>query len=133
MSEHSSMRIQTICIAGLSLSFATAAAAQGTVSIDGDYELDRSSIDQLNAGLKQVADSMSSSSNDALMGFLRSRHPAYAKVKISTASDAYTVVLDQNNPMRMPTDGATASWTRDDGKALEIKCQCSSTKIVQSI
>ena len=82
----------------------------------------------IEAGVKKV--------NFVIRSMARSRltnvNPAVKRVAIERANDAITVTFDERKPVRMPTDGSTIKWTREDGQIYDVQLQQKDEQLVQT-
>jgi hypothetical protein len=63
---------------------------------------------------------------------LKKANSPHRKVEITRTQDEIGVSFDGNKPVRMPADGKTIKWTRDDGEVLDVAGNWTGDQLVQS-
>ena len=57
---------------------------------------------------------------------------AHHRVTIGVTAQEISVAFDGNQPVRMPADGSTAKWTREDGEVFDVAARWTNDRLVQS-
>ena len=118
----------------------TCAAVFGVVSpsiadestIEGVYTIDPSASDDINAAIETAVAPMNFIVRSVARGRLKKTNPAYQRIAISRSANEIVVVLDTRKPIRMPTDGSSIKWTREDGEKFDLKAEWKDTQLVQT-
>jgi hypothetical protein len=63
---------------------------------------------------------------------LKKTNAAHHRVTIALTVDEISVAFDNNQPVRMPADGRTAKWTREDGEVFDVAARWTNDRLVQS-
>jgi hypothetical protein len=63
---------------------------------------------------------------------LKKTNAAHHRVTIGLTAQEISVAFDGNQPVRMPADGRTAKWTREDGEVFDVAARWTDDRLVQS-
>jgi hypothetical protein len=63
---------------------------------------------------------------------LKKTNTVHKRVTIATTSQEIAIAFDSNAPVRMPADGATAKWKREDGEVFDVSARWQGEKLVQT-
>ena len=107
--------------------------ADGTPQLAGKYVLDATASDNIETVIETATAPMNFVYRMGARAVLKKRHTAYAKLQIAHDAQEIVVTLADGNPMRMPIDGTTAKWTREDGDVLVIKGQLQGQALTQTL
>jgi hypothetical protein len=65
-------------------------------------------------------------------GRLKKANVPHRRVEIARTEQEISVTFDSYTPVRMPADGRTAKWTRDDGETFEVSASWRGESLVQT-
>jgi hypothetical protein len=65
-------------------------------------------------------------------GRLKKNNTAHQRAEIATTPQEISVAFDGRAPVRMPADGTTAKWKREDGEAFDVSARWQGDKLVQT-
>lgn len=63
---------------------------------------------------------------------LKKTNAPHRRVEIVRTEQEISVAFDGNKPVRMPADGRTVKWTRDDGETFDVSATWSGDRLVQT-
>ncbi|HEY7642579.1 MAG TPA: hypothetical protein VH814_22790 [Steroidobacteraceae bacterium] len=63
---------------------------------------------------------------------LKKTNAAHHRVTIGLTAQEISVAFDNAQPVRMPADGSTAKWTREDGEVFDVSARWTNDRLVQS-
>jgi hypothetical protein len=92
--------------------------SQSNVPIDAAIQ---ASVAKLNFLIRPIARSRLKKSNSP-----------HRRVEITQTEDEIVVTSDSEPPVRMPADGKTAKWTRNDGEVVEVAASWTGDQLVQT-
>lgn len=95
----------------------------GTWTLNQAGDIPRA-IDQATADMSFVA-------RPIARGRLAKLNPAYQKVTLGRNGGDFTVQFDQRQPIRMPGDGRSISWQREDGEQFLVSARTEGDKLIQ--
>jgi hypothetical protein len=124
--------IQALVVA-IGLVILTSTTRGTSPTLDGMYSLDSKASDDIEKAIDTAVANMGFVTRKFARGIFKKRHPAYSQVRISHDANEVVVALADGNPMRMPIDGSSAKWKREDGETLDIKGEWKVTRLVQTI
>ncbi len=67
------------------------------------------------------------------MGRLRSTNAQYKKIVISNTETEISIIFDQHEAIKSPTDGTFVNWTREDGERLKVSTLWKNRNLVQTL
>ena len=63
---------------------------------------------------------------------LKKTNEAHRRVEIGIGRAEISVAFDGHKPVRMPADGSTIRWTREDGETFEVNAAWDGERLVQT-
>jgi hypothetical protein len=101
-------------------------------TLPGVYTNDEQTGDGIARAIDAAIDRMNFITRPVARSRLRKTNAPHRRVTIATSEQEITVAFDSNQPVRMPADGRTAKWTREDGEVFDVSAQWSGDKLVQT-
>jgi len=101
-------------------------------SIEGIYAYDAAASADINAAIETAVAKMNFIVRPVARSRLKKTNPAYQRIAISRDAKEIVVTLDARKPIRMPSDGATIKWTREDGEKFDLHAIWKDTQLVQT-
>jgi hypothetical protein len=113
----------------LMLSGLTAALA---ADLRGEYRLDPAASDDVKPVIDKVVASMNFITRPIARSRLAKGTKAAPTVEIAYDEREIVVTFEPKNPVRMPSSGATVSWTREDGETFQVNAQWKGAELSQT-
>jgi hypothetical protein len=101
-------------------------------SLPGVYANDRQTADTINAAIDMAIARMNFITRPVARSRLKKTNAPHRRVTIETGAQEIAIAFDSNSPVRMPADGRTAKWTREDGEVFDVSAQWAGDKLVQT-
>jgi hypothetical protein len=101
-------------------------------TLPGVYTNDRQTGDGIAKAIDAAVETMNFITRPVARSRLKKTNAPHRRVTIATGEQEITVAFDANQPVRMPADGHTAKWTREDGEVFDVSAQWSGDKLVQT-
>lgn len=115
-----------------SFSFAANEETAQQPTIEGVYAFDAATSEDIKGAINSVTSKM----NFIVKGVARSRltktNPAYQRIAIAKEGNEIVVTLDTRKPIRMPADGSSIKWTREDGEKFNLTAAWQDTQLTQT-
>jgi hypothetical protein len=133
-----SMRfLKNAMVASLTALVVTIAATFGQAqaqdrSLLGTYINESQSNKPIDAAIEAGIAKMNFITRPIARSRLKKANSPHRRVEITRTQDEIGVSFDGNKPVRMPADGKTIKWTRDDGEVLDVAGTWTGDRLVQS-
>jgi hypothetical protein len=102
--------------AGIALILAGAAGAQmQRDDIRGEYAIDASAGDDIEAAINRGTAELNFAIRPLARRLIAKSNPPYKRIMISRDGATASVQLDSRPPIRVPLDGSSVRWIREDG------------------
>jgi len=101
-------------------------------SLPGVYANDRQTSDAINTAIDAAITRMNFITRPVARSRLKKTNAPHRRVTIETGAQEIAIAFDANSPVRMPADGHTAKWTREDGEVFDVSAQWAGDKLVQT-
>jgi hypothetical protein len=126
--------IAMACLAAVAFAAAwTSAQTQAQIpGLQGTYVNASQSNDPIDAAIQASVARMNFITRPIARSRLRKTNPAFRKIEITLAEQEISVAFDAGKPVRMPADGSTVQWTRDDGEVFDVAASWRGEQLVQS-
>src|SRR5215510_4841394 len=101
-------------------------------SLPGVYTNDRQTGDAISTAIDAAIAKMNFIKRPVARSRLKKTNAPHRRVTIATGAQEIAISFDANAPVRMPADGRTAKWTREDGEVFDVSAQWTGDKLVQT-
>ena len=101
-------------------------------SVQGTYINESQPIKPIEAAIEAGVAKMSFITRPIARSRLKKANSAHRKVEIARTQDEISVSFDGGTPVRMPADGRTIKWTREDGEVLDVAGNWTGDQLVQT-
>jgi hypothetical protein len=109
-----------------------APALAQNANLSGVYTNDRQTGDAIAAAIDAAVAKMNFITRPVARSRLKKTNAPHRRVTIATGDQEIAVAFDANAPVRVPADGRTAKWTRDDGEVFDVSAQWAGDRLVQT-
>ncbi len=104
----------------------------GRARLLGTFANDAQSAEMIRTAIDAAVAKMSFVTRPIARGRLRKANVAHKRVALARTEQEISVTFDAYTPVRMPADGRTAKWTRDDGETFDVTASWSGDSLVQT-
>jgi hypothetical protein len=127
------MRVQILaaCVCLVVLALAPDARADNPV-LPGVYVNDQQNGAAIGTAIDAAIEKMNFIKRPIARSRLKKTNAAHHRVTIGLTAQEISVAFDDNQPVRMPADGRTAKWTREDGEVFDVAARWTNNRLVQS-
>jgi hypothetical protein len=101
-------------------------------SVLGTYVNESQSNKSIDAAIEAGIAKMNFITRPIARNRLKKANSPHRRVEITRTQDEIGVSFDGNKPVRMPADGKTIKWTRDDGEVLDVAGDWKGDQLVQT-
>jgi hypothetical protein len=99
--------------------------------LQGTYVNELQSKDPIDAAIQASIAKMNFIARPIARSRLRKTNPPFRRVEIARTEQEISVAFDAGKPVRMPADGTTIQWTRDDGEVFDVAADWRGDQLVQ--
>jgi hypothetical protein len=82
--------------------------------------------------IEQATASMNFITRPIARSRLKNTNPVYQTLRITREPDGVSIQFDQRQPLRVPIDGSTVPWTREDGQKFLVSARLDQEDLVQT-
>jgi hypothetical protein len=107
-------------------------AAAQQPAIEGVYTFDATASDDIKAAINAAVSNMNFIVKPIARSRLTKTNPAYQRISITREGTEIVVAFDTRKPVRMPADGTSIKWTREDGEKFDVKVARQDTQLTQT-
>jgi hypothetical protein len=100
--------------------------------LQGTFVNEAQSADVIRTAIDAAVAKMNFVTRPIARGRLRKANVLHRRVEIARTEQEISVTFDAYAPVRMPADGRTAKWTRDDGETFDVSASWSGDSLVQT-
>jgi len=122
----------------LTVAFMLAPAGPATAQDDararlqGTFVNDAQPAEAIRTAIDAAVAKMNFVTRPIARGRLRKANVVHRRVEIAQTAQEISVTFDSYTPVRMPADGRTAKWTRDDGETFDVSASWNGDRLVQT-
>ena len=113
------------------LGSSTVSAAQES-GLNGTYILDETHSDNMNEVIEHAVGKLNFLTRDIARDRLKKLNPAYNEVAITSSPNEISVVVNNELPLRAPTQGAPVAWVGPDGGKVKVSVQLAGERLEQT-
>jgi hypothetical protein len=126
------MRVLAVaCASFIALALVPSARADNA-ALPGVYVNEQQTDAAISAAIEAAVAKMNFIKRPIARSRLKKTNAAHHRVTIAITAQEISVAFDNNQPVRMPADGRTAKWTREDGEVFDVAARWSDDRLVQS-
>jgi heme/copper-type cytochrome/quinol oxidase subunit 2 len=132
--EYLERAVVVICVTVVGL---IAASMAGSVraqvrSLQGTYINESQPREPIETAIEAAIAKMNFITRPIARNRLKKTNSPHRKLEITRTEQEISVAFDGSKPVRMPADGRTIKWTRDDGETFDVSGRWSDDQLVQS-
>jgi hypothetical protein len=125
------MKAPYACLVSLALALAPVARADNP-ALSGVYVNEQQNAAAIGTAIDAAIEKMNFIKRPIARSRLKKTNAAHQRVTIGLTAQEISVAFDGNPPVRMPADGRTAKWTREDGEVFDVAARWTNDRLVQS-
>ena len=110
----------------------TSAQDDARARLQGTFVNEAQSPEVIRTAIEAAVAKMNFVTRPIARGRLKKANLPHRRVEIARTEQEITVTFDSYTPVRMPADGRTAKWTRDDGETFEVSARWNGDSLVQT-
>jgi hypothetical protein len=123
--------ILATCVGLLAGAWAGRGQAQNA-NLQGSYTNESQAANSIEAAIDAAVAKMNFIARPVARSRLKKTNTAHRRVTIASSAQEISIAFDGNAPVRMPADGQTAKWTRDDGEVFDVSARWADDQLVQT-
>ena len=101
-------------------------------NLQGSYANEAQVANSIEAAVDTAIAKMNFIARPVARSRLKKTNTAHRRVTIASTAQEISIAFDGNPPVRMPADGQTAKWTRDDGEVFDVSARWVDDQLVQT-
>ena len=127
------MRVKILAACACLLALAPAVDARAdNPALPGIYVNDQQNGDGIGTAIEAAIAKMNFIKRPIARSRLKKTNAAHHRVTIGLSAQEISVAFDNNPPVRMPADGRTIKWMREDGEVFDVAARWTNERLVQS-
>ncbi|MBL8269959.1 hypothetical protein [Steroidobacter sp.] len=116
------------------VAFLTAAGsgASDSSGLTGNYKFVPAQSGDVAQAIDKAVEGMNFIKRPIARGRLSKTNTPYQHIRIEIGASEVEIAYDTNKPIRVPLDGQSIKWTRDDGEVFDVSATFDGSKLLQT-